>query len=113
MQRYPEFALKLKARASNRYKDLVKRPIKEHKRATYEQLIRLHPHERELTSLINDQGGGKSDDEFLLDDKQRDIHDPETQLRKIKKLEAKFGVVYDLVKDIYAKHDKLLEDISG
>jgi hypothetical protein len=63
-----------------------------------------------LGSLINDQA--QSDEEYLLEEKKENEHDAETQLKKIKKLEAKFDIVCGLVKDIYAKHDKLLDDLS-
>jgi hypothetical protein len=46
MEKYPEYAVMLKARAFQRYKDLIRKPVIEHKNKTYEKIFRVHPSER-------------------------------------------------------------------
>jgi hypothetical protein len=48
MEKYPEFGLKLKARAFYRYKDLIRGPVLDHKKATFDHIYRLHPDERPI-----------------------------------------------------------------
>ena len=46
MERYPEYGIKLKAKAFARYKDLIRKPVLDHKMKTYEKIYRVHPSER-------------------------------------------------------------------
>lgn len=54
MDKYPEYGMKIKAKAFNRYKDIVRRPILDHKKATYDHIFRLHPSERASTQVLTD-----------------------------------------------------------
>jgi hypothetical protein len=38
--------MRLKAKAFNRYRDLIRKPVLAHKQRTYESIYRLHPNER-------------------------------------------------------------------
>jgi hypothetical protein len=53
MEKYPEYAVMLKARAFQRYKDLIRKPVIEHKNKTYEKIFRVHPSERINQSLVD------------------------------------------------------------
>jgi len=46
VEKYHEYGMRIKAKTFNRYKDLIRRPVLEHKKATYEHIFRLHPNER-------------------------------------------------------------------
>jgi hypothetical protein len=53
IKKYPEYALMLKARAFLRYKDLIRKPVIEHKNKTYEKIFRVHPSERINQSMVD------------------------------------------------------------
>jgi hypothetical protein len=53
MEKYPEYAVKLKARAFQRYKDFIRKPVLEHKNKTYEKIFRVHPSERTNQGVID------------------------------------------------------------
>lgn len=65
MEKYTEYAMKIKAKAFTKYKDLVRKPILEHKKATYDHIYTLHPLERvPVVNAVNDNS--LNDDLIIL-----------------------------------------------
>jgi hypothetical protein len=98
MERYPEFAVKLKARAFNRYKDLIRKPVLEHKNKTYEKIFRVHPSERTKEGVIDMT---VKDEKAILKEMEDIYADGETQLTKILKLEKNYENITNCVLGIY------------
>jgi hypothetical protein len=48
VDKYKEFGMRLKAKAFNRYRDLIRGPVLEHKRKMFDNIYILHPNERAL-----------------------------------------------------------------
>lgn len=71
MEKYNEYNMKIKVKAFNRYKDLIRRPVLEHKRATYELIYRLHPNERFRNHVVVDDSA--ADDLILLNEMKDDM----------------------------------------
>lgn len=46
LDKYKELGMKLKAKAFNRYRDLIRKPVLQHKHKTFESIYILHPNER-------------------------------------------------------------------
>ena len=86
VDKYKEFGMRLKAKAFNRYRDLIRAQVLEHKRKTFGNIYILHPNERALGQQVVDT---TEEDEFQIINELGDI-DPEgdPQLFRIQKLEA-------------------------
>jgi hypothetical protein len=86
MDRYKDFGMRLKARAFYHYKDIIRRPVLEHKKATYAQIFRLHPDERPVGNIA--VVDSSNDDESII---QREFDDnaPEGQndMRRVLKID--------------------------
>jgi hypothetical protein len=54
IDKYKEFGMRLKAKAFNRYRDLIRGPVLEHKRKTFGNIYILHPNERALGQQVVD-----------------------------------------------------------
>ena len=54
VEKYKEFGMRLKAKAFNRYRDLVRGPVLEHKRKTFGNIYILHPNERAMGEHVVD-----------------------------------------------------------
>ena len=54
MEKYQEYGMKIKAKAFTRYKDLVRKPILDHKKKTFDHIYRLHPSERMHSNTLID-----------------------------------------------------------
>ena len=98
MEHYPEYAVKLKARAFQRYKDLIRKTVLEHKTKTYERIFRVHPSERTKQSVIDLT---EQDEEAILKELEDIGPDGETQLSKILKLEKNYENITQCVLGIY------------
>lgn len=48
LDKYKEFGMKLKAKSFHHYRDIIRRPVLDHKRTTYDNIFRLHPSERPI-----------------------------------------------------------------
>ncbi len=46
VDKYKEYGMKLKYKAFNRYKELIRCPVLEHKKKTFKNIFLLHPGER-------------------------------------------------------------------
>ena len=53
IEKHREFGTKLKARAFERYRELIRRPVIEHKTRAFEKIYRVHPSERSKESVID------------------------------------------------------------
>ena len=101
--------MRLKAKAFNRYRDLIRSPVLDHKRKTFGNIYILHPNERALGQQVVDT---THDDEFQIINELGDI-DPEgdPQLFKMQKLEAQFDEVYGMLLSVYQSHDQKIQEI--
>jgi hypothetical protein len=55
--------MRLKAKAFARYRDLIRKPVLEHKQRTYDAIYRLHPNERANGERVVDK---TNDDEIQI-----------------------------------------------
>lgn len=55
--------MRLKAKAFARYRDLIRKPVLEHKQRTYDAIYRLHPNERAKGERVVDT---TNDDEIQI-----------------------------------------------
>lgn len=62
VENYHEYGMKIKAKTFNRYKDLIRRPVLEHKKLTFEHIFRLHPNERNQSNFVDES----INDELIL-----------------------------------------------
>ena len=70
VEKYKEFGMRLKAKAFNRYRDLIRRPVLAHKQKTYDSIYILHPNERAKGEKVVDT---TDDDEFEIINELGDI----------------------------------------
>lgn len=98
MERYPEYGIKLKAKAFQRYKDLIRKPVLEHKMKTYEKIYRVHPSERTRQTVIDSTA---KDEEAIFKELEDFGPDGETQLTKILNIEKNYESITNCVLSIY------------
>ena len=86
VEKYKEFGMRLKAKAFNRYKDLIRGPVLDHKRKMLGNIYVLHPNERATGEQVVDT---TYEDEFQIINELGYIG-PEgnPQLFRMQKLEA-------------------------
>ena len=61
VEKYKDLGMKLKGKSFYRYRDLIRRPVLNHKQKTYDSIYRLHPNERAKGDKVVDT---TADDEF-------------------------------------------------
>lgn len=103
--------MKIKAKTFARYKDLIRRPVLEHKKATYQHIYRLHPNERDKSKEVVDDTA--NDEKILLQEFKEGGPESASDVKKMKALEDNYDKLYLLVSDIYKKHDNLMNDICA
>lgn len=110
VEKYHEYGMKIKAKTFNRYKDLIRRPVLEHKRATYEHIFRLHPNERNINFVVDES---INDELILLQELNEGGSETVTQVKKVKLIEEGYDKLFNVVNEIYKKHDEALRDICS
>jgi hypothetical protein len=109
IEKYKEFGMRLKAKAFNRYRDLIRRPVLEHQKKTFDSIYILHPNERATGQKVVDT---TDKDEFEIINELGDIApEGDPQLFKMQQLEAKFDEVSGMLLNVYQAHDKVMHDI--
>ena len=65
IEKYREYGMKLKAKAFQRYKDLIRKEVLDHKRKCYEKIFKVNPDER-VPNPVNDST--RQDEQAIMRD---------------------------------------------
>lgn len=95
LDKFKEFSFKLKAKAFARYKDIVRLPVLEHKKATHDMIFRLHPHERARMEPVTSDTIG--DQLLLLKEMNETGTGIDSDVKHMRRLEESFDALSGIV----------------
>ena len=99
---------KLKAKAFQRYKDLIRKPILEHKRETIDQILRINKSDYGYAKVVDMTA---DDEEQLREEIEENGGEVMAQLRSVRKLEEKVEQLGLMVNSIFLKYDKQMKNL--
>jgi hypothetical protein len=99
VEKYHEYGMKIKAKTFNRYKDLIRLPVLEHKKAAFEHIFRLHPNERNQNHYVVDES--INDELVLMQELNEGGPESLSQVKKVKLLEVGYNNLFGVINDIY------------
>ncbi|TNV72556.1 hypothetical protein FGO68_gene14318 [Halteria grandinella] len=108
LDKYKEFGMRLKARAFYQYKDIIRRPVLEHKKATYDHIFRLHPDEKPVgTQAVIDPS--MDDENMIKREFEESTPESQTNLKKLFKIDEKIERMHNNVNSICKRHDEIVD----
>ena len=95
-------------KAFQRYKDLIRRPILEHKTETTEQILRINKSDYGFAKVVDST---KDDEEQLREEIEENGGEVVAQLRSVRKLEERVEQLGLMVNSVFLKYDKQMKNL--
>jgi hypothetical protein len=114
-EKHGRFTQKLKMKVFLRYRDLVRKPVLEHKKETMMQIQRINKQSFGHVKLVDKSSDDDDEDDEKAVKKmlEKEGGEDQRQLHRVKKLEGKVGQLSLMVNSLFLKYDSQMKELTG